>query len=475
MIRRSSFLRAALCSLVLCGPLAADDEASRILHVQADGSGDHATIQGAIDAAEPGTTIRIGKGRFEESLTISKPVTLEGAAWDQTRIVSTSDSNEDLSPEVMQALSRIAQELDAETQAKLREATVKVYASKPALAIRDTEDVAIRNLSLLRSEPVRQGGFVSSGAVEIEDAGVTIEGCAVLESPGTGIAAAGESHVSVRNCLIANSWGKGVAISVAEAGSFEIVDSEIRNNRYSGISIGSPSPEIRVQRCRINLTGWHGIRYDSSRPLIEGNSFQSTVVSGIYASGTTAATVRNNLFLNSGMSCWFQCGDTIEANTFVGDRHEKLKTGIAQGVQVLGASNPTIHRNIFVSCKNAVYTGDIGGDRPHSKASGTVQLVENDFWDNERNLARYDAETEGMVSVPLPEGNRDEQPQFVDEEQKDFALSPDSPFVEAGIGARDFAPVARIWPLQPEEERMAAPIMDRLFSIQPPASDQDAR
>lgn len=77
---------------------------------------------------------------------------------------------------------------------------------------------------------------------------------------------------------------------------------------------------------------------------------------------------------------------------------------------------------------------------PHSKASGTVQLVENDFWDNERNLARYDAETEGMVSVPLPEGNRDEQPQFVDETQKNFALSPDSPLAEAGIGARDFAP-----------------------------------
>ncbi|MFG0333448.1 MAG: nitrous oxide reductase family maturation protein NosD [Maioricimonas sp. JB049] len=437
------------------------DSPEKVLPVLADGSGDYATIQAAIDAARPGDVVRIGPGIFRESLTISKPVTIEGAGWDKTRIVSAPDEDLELTPEILAALGRIAQQLDAETQAKLREAMVRVYGAKPTVRVRSSERVVLRGLAFLRSEEVRKGGFTGDAAVDIEGSSIVVEDCAILESPGTGMAARGESHVTVRNCLVTNAWGKGIAVSVAEAGSFEIADSEIRNNRYSGVSISSSSPDIRIQRCRIHGAGWHGVRYDSSRPLIEENVFRSAAVSGIYASGKTAAVVRNNLFHHSGISCWFQNGDTIEANTFVGDRHAEVKSGITQGLQVLGASHPTIRHNIFVACENGVYVGEIGGDRPHSKSSGAVDLAGNVFWNNERNLARSVPDTGGYSDVPLPEGNREQQPAFVDAASGNFRLQGDSPLAEAGVGAQNFAAAESAWPPQPEEARTITEIDKR--------------
>ncbi|QDU36115.1 hypothetical protein Mal4_03980 [Maioricimonas rarisocia] len=444
--------------------------AAETLEVLADGSGDYATIQDAIDAAGPGTVIRIGPGEFREVLTISKPVTLEGAGWDRTRIVSVADENLELTPDVMHALGRILREVDAQTQAKVREAVIKVYGARPTIRVSEARDVTLRGLGILRSEEVRKGGFTGDAAVDVEDSSVVVEDCAILESPGTGLAARGESHLAVRHSLITNAWGKGGAITVAETGSFDISESEIRNNRYSGISITSTSPDIRIRRCRIHGTGWHGIRYDSSRPLIEGNVFSTTAVSGIYASGTTAAVIRNNLFHHSGISCWFQNGDTIEANTFVGDRHAEPKSGITQGLQVLGASNPTVRHNIFITCENGVYVGDIGGDRPHSKSSGAVNLVGNVFQDNERNFARSDPDGEGYASVPLPQGNREQQPSFIDAANDDFRLNDDAPLAAAGIGARNFAGTASAWPQQPEEVRTIAAVNERLG--REPAVDQ---
>ena len=54
------------------------DQAAGTLVVAADGSGDFATIQAAVDAAEPGDTISITPGEYVEAIVIDKDLTLAG-------------------------------------------------------------------------------------------------------------------------------------------------------------------------------------------------------------------------------------------------------------------------------------------------------------------------------------------------------------------------------------------------------------
>jgi hypothetical protein len=190
--------------------------------------------------------------------------------------------------------------------------------------------------------------------------------------------------------------------------------------------------------------------------------FHSTAVSGIYASGRTSAVVKNNLFYRSGISCWFQNADTIECNTFIGDRDADQKSGITQGLQVLGASHPTIRRNVFVSCTNAVYMGDINSRSPFSKSTGQITLIENAFWNNERNLARYDVAAQKQWGLSLPEGNLEQQLEFTNAQNRDFRLDKESPLLEASIGAQHVVSFQGPWPTQPEEQRSISAVAERL-------------
>ena len=433
-----------------------------VVEVSADGTGDYTTIQEAVDKSEADSTVRIGPGVWNEAVAINKSLTLEGVGWERCRIVSASKGSKQASPELLAGLQRLSLELDTETRDKLRAAFQRVYGASPVLIVKDAEAVTIRNISFLRSEPVRKGGFSNSAAIDILDADVQMEHCVILESPGIGLSVTGHSHVRLTKCLIANSWGKGVHVAVSENGQFEISDSDIRNNGYSGLSIRSPSPAIRVTRCRIHGTGWHGIRYDGCSPTIEGNVFHSTAVSGIYASGKTNAVVANNLFYHSGISCWFQNEDTIQSNTFVGDRHAEQKGGITQGMQVLGASRPTIQHNIFAFCQNAVFMGDIGSKGPYSASQGKTTLIENAFWDNVRNLGQRGVASDGEAELPLPEGNVRQQPSFVDASNRDFRLDEGSSLARAQIGGQQFVSFESPWPVQPEEKRSIDAVAERL-------------
>ena len=462
MIISKSLLIATIIATGAIGSNVAAKGEPPMIRVSVDGKGDYRKIQDAVDNAPAGAVVWIGKGTWTEAVSITKPLTLEGAGWEVSRIVSTSVSQKQASPEFVESLQLISRELDAETQAKLRQASLKVFGSSPVLTVKNAKQVAIRNLSFQRSRPVRKGCFTNEAAIEVLDASVQIEKCAVVESPGVGLAIKGDSHLKVKECLFANAWGTGVKVAVSKNGSFEIVDSDIRNNQYSGLSIKSPSESISVKRCRVHGTGWHGIRYDGCSPTIESNVFYNTAVSGIYASGRTSATVKNNLFYHSGISCWFQNADTIENNTFIGDRNAEEKSGITQGLNVLGESQPTIRGNLFVSCDNAVSLSDIASKSPFSKSTGETELVENVFWDNTRNLVLTDGESQAKRELPLPNGNNEEQPKFINAEKRNFGLEEGSPLVNASIGAQHLISLESPWPLQPEEDRSIKAVAERL-------------
>ncbi|WP_459191696.1 right-handed parallel beta-helix repeat-containing protein [Halosimplex sp. J119] len=75
---------AATAAGVDAGPTAEADQnslddpaaASEVLIVDADGSADYAAVQAAVDAAEPGDTVRVRPGTYRESVTVDKNLTL---------------------------------------------------------------------------------------------------------------------------------------------------------------------------------------------------------------------------------------------------------------------------------------------------------------------------------------------------------------------------------------------------------------
>jgi Right handed beta helix region len=454
----------ALLGLAYTPLLQGEDQPVRVT-VSKDGKGDYKTIQKAIDESPDGTTIEIGEGEWLESLNITKPVTLIGTGWKTTRIISQpAEKNKKSNKKLNEVIEPLLKELDSETRKKVLEAYIKIQKASTALTIIDTNNIVIQNISFLNSYPQNKTGSNKS-TINISDSDVQMENCAILQSPLTGIDIKGESKVKINNCFITNCWNTGIIVKVDENGSFEITNSEVRNNRYSGISIRSPSKAIQVTRCLIHGAGWHGIRYDHSAPKITQNVFHSTAVSGIYASGKTEAIVKNNLFYHSGISCWFQNRDTIESNTFIGDFQAKKKSGISQGLTVLGASEPKILKNIFVTCENAVYQGNINSKSSSSKSSDKLELVENIFWKNGNNLSTVNQKTDKPENRPIPEGNLEEEPKFVNSSKKEYQLQDDSPLLKSNKGATDFASMESNWPMQPEENIALKAVNQRLNRI----------
>jgi len=77
---------AMLLSLLVFVSTGLAQESAEVLIV-GDPDGHYKSIQAAIDAANPGDTIKILPGTYKESLSISKEIMIEGSSRDEVTIV----------------------------------------------------------------------------------------------------------------------------------------------------------------------------------------------------------------------------------------------------------------------------------------------------------------------------------------------------------------------------------------------------
>ena len=442
--------------LVCVLPMAKANNAD-VLSVAADGSAKYSSIQKAIDAAGAGAVIRIGPGMYEERLKIDKSLTLAGAGWDKTTIM-TANAGAGVVEEAMRTLQVRMQEAKTDDQrneisAKFK-AEFKEKYGRPTLFVSDTEGVVIRDLKLTLPGERLEGRSMPVPILEFSNAKTSVSKCVVIGTPGDGIHILNGSDVEIRDSLVAAVWGTGIIVGERQGASsgVRLLDSELRNCHYAGICIRKGNDSARVERCRISGAVWHGIRYDDCSPTIVGNWIFGNARSGIYASGQTSATVRQNLFYANemgGMSCWFQNRDTIEGNTFAGNKQV--------GLSILGASEPVVQKNIFFSESNGIVCGDIGSDSAFTRSDGIVTMDKNLFWNNEHMVARRRAKTADSestteeIALDKQAGNLEMDPMFADAAVRNFSLMSNSPARRLGIGVAEPIGFESPWPIQPEE------------------------
>ena len=345
MIRLQALFVAGAIMAITCAAIA---QSNVVLTVAKDGSGQYSSIQAAITAAPAHATIQITAGIYEENLVVEKPLVLSGAGWERTVVVAKPTNGP----------------------------------SATALSVSKVQGVVVRGLKFADPTPGSKRAMAEGAVLDFRHAGVEVSGCAVVGGPGIGILIAAGSEVSVRDCLVAALWGRGVAIygGMEPLTRARVSDCDIRNCCGGGLIVGPGTKGVRIERCRISGSAMHGIRYDDTAPTIVSNLVFGHAISGIYASGKSEAVVRRNLFYHNemdGMSCWPGNGDTIEENTFV----ENLREGIA----VLGSASPALRRNIFCEHSQAIFVGRSGGGAPGATAPSGLTLEGNLFWHNSSN------------------------------------------------------------------------------------------
>jgi carboxyl-terminal processing protease len=403
----------------------------------------HTSIQSAIDAAPEGATIRIAAGDYDGDLVIRKPLTLEGAGWDKTTIVALQPTAEKLAQD-MRDFERQARTAPRQDQRRLVE-DYRQRLLRPAVRVEGTQGATLRNLKIA-AQPisVSDGAPRSPGVLLlISGAKAQVEGCAIVGSPGDGVHVTGGAEVMINRCLVAGGWGEGIVVGGRDPAvcRAQIRDSDVRNVYHYGILIAR-GHAATVERCRISGTAWHGVRFDDASPTLTANHIFANARSGVYASGKTAATIRDNLFSHNEMdaiSCLFFNADTISGNTFSQNANS--------AIDVLGDSRPTIEGNVFVGEKIGVACGSINGNAPGSAAVGRPAMKNNLFWKTQApvQLTGWDKD-KGREIPPWVKLDESAGNKVADAAPADVAVHParrDSPF-----------------PLQPQE-RAIIPDGDR--------------
>ncbi len=435
--------------------------AQDVLTVRADGSGDFATIQEAIDAAPENGLIRIGPGTFSGGVVVTKPIRIEGAGWDQTRLTSRwfrFDHDLSFLPDerraaIEQGLERIKNASGGDEQMAILKEVFEKYGPKSCLTVRNTSGVVVSQLRMSCPGVINQGGFGGAPAVLLENCRAEIVDCAVVDSAIEGFHIKKSAKVTIRNCLVGGIRGSGIQVDFGKEGSADIVDCDIRNCGYSGVMLREGSDATTIKGCRISAMRFHGIRYDGASPTIVDCLIFDNRRAGIYADDTTSATIRNSVFVGNGIWAGGNCGDTIERNTFVGGSINQYRHG-GGGVECWSVEDMVVRGNIFFDNENGISFS--AGDNTDDESFPEVTIENNLFWNNRRDVARLiSTETERRhESLELPTHNEKADPEFVDADKRDFQTEPTSPARTNQIGATPSIEFSSPWPTQAEESAM---------------------
>jgi parallel beta-helix repeat protein len=251
---------------------------ARTVQVSSDGSGDYPTLEAAITAMAPGSTIILGEGTFqiEEAVEIDKPLKLEGAGVDKTIVESKG--------------ATAAFRYTGDDLFTIRGITFRhvgnFAASVMGILAGEVDFSECRFTGGAANEDGSTGGI---GLVFINDSTGVVKNCEFDENTSAGIAVAGQADPQLIENSIHDNGKDGIMITIREAGGL-VEGNTLRSNGLAGRGtgtdihvIGNYSPTLASNTCsREGYTGfsdedWSGIVIIDTagnipKNTVEGNS-----------------------------------------------------------------------------------------------------------------------------------------------------------------------------------------------------------
>lgn len=268
--------------------------------------GDYFTIQDAINAAEPGDTVKVAAGKYRENIRMRKRVNLIGAGAGKSKIKPVNDNTKN--PIVLTADQCILEGFTFLMAAKTSPAAILVENSSPT----------IRNNVIKRNQT----------------AGI------LIKYPGS-------TPLIERNRIYKNN---GVGIKIKVAGG-RIVFNEIFGNASSGISLSEAFPSIEENYIYRNMDGGISVsgnknRKASAEPreaFIYKNKIEDNKSSGV-AAENSSPTIIFNTISNKGKPALllFSSNSVIKNNLLISNgppaiRIDKMSSPIVENNTVEGA------------------------------------------------------------------------------------------------------------------------------------------
>lgn len=261
--------------------------------VDANGQGDHQTLNAAIANATVGALIVVRPGVYAEAIRISKDVTIFGDG-DHTRVVLVSEGPVTVTLEAGRAVIR---NMTLRTSGTSAQGVVLVTTGAPVLA--DCDISSATGAGIFLQGPTSNPMIVrctihdcrGSGFLVTDQAKGTIEDCVVYGNGLSGFQIREGGNPSVRACLIRD--GKEGGVFIYDRGLGLIENCDIAGNTNSGVRIARGSNPI-LRDCVIRDGKQAGVYvYEQGRGTIEKCDIHGNTNSGISVSTGGNPVVRD--------------------------------------------------------------------------------------------------------------------------------------------------------------------------------------
>ena len=227
----------------------------QIIHVPRD----YLTIGAALATAQPGQTVLVAPGVYEECVVLKSGVRLEGQKWDTTIIRNRSTPS-------------------------------------PVVYANGISSASISNFTILQL--LEQTGTNRYGCIRIENSSITVQSCYV-QSSGHGIEITGSGNSQVLNCLAKDCAWTGIYV-YANTGRANVVGNSCNGNGESGICVDNGHADLSDNTCSENKA-W-GIYFgNGSKGKVDGNTCNGNTIGGLaFRGSSTQVDIMRNVANNNG-------------------------------------------------------------------------------------------------------------------------------------------------------------------------------